>query len=132
MEDAMGTNGRSVWLLLVAVALAVSVVPAPAFTSQATCTFTLGFKALRDQIPDIVGDCLEDERFNPENGNAEQRTTGGLLVWRKADNWTAFTNGQTTWIMGPQGLVSRPNAGPLFPWEAPPPATAPRPVGVPG
>jgi mono/diheme cytochrome c family protein len=93
--------------------------------AQPTCVFTLGFKALHDQIPDLVGDCLENEHFNVQNGNAEQRTKGGLLVWRKADNWTAFTNGATTWINGPDGLASRPNAGPLFPWEA---ATPPQPA----
>jgi hypothetical protein len=53
-----------------------------------------------------------------------QRTAGGLLVWRQADNWTAFTNGITTWINGPEGLAARPNAGPLFPWEAATPAAA--------
>ena len=84
---------------------------------QAGCTFTLGFKALRDQIPQVVGTCLENERFNQANGNTEQRTSGGLLVWRKADNWTAFTNGATTWLAGPCGLQTRPNAGPYYAWE---------------
>jgi hypothetical protein len=84
------------------------------------CSFTLGFQSLHDLVPGIVGDCLENEWFNPDDGNSLQRTTGGLLVWRKADNWTAFTNGSTTWINGPTGLVSRPNSGPLFPWEANP------------
>ncbi len=69
-------------------------------------------------IPSVVGDCLENEHHNPENGDALQRTGGGLLVWRKADNWTAFTDGITTWIAGPAGLASRPNGGPLFQWEA--------------
>ncbi len=94
--------------------------------AQAACSFRLGFAALAAQIPDIVGTCLEDERFNPANGNAEQRTTawhgkGGLLVWRRADNWTAFTDGATTWINGPHGLQRRPN-GERFDWEAAPTA----------
>jgi lipoprotein-anchoring transpeptidase ErfK/SrfK len=42
-----------------------------------------------------------------------------LLVWRKADNFTAFTNGATTWVNGPQGIQARPN-GQRFPWEANP------------
>lgn len=94
-----------------------------------TCSFTLGFKALRDMIPVEVGECLESERFNSANGNAEQRTTawhgkGGLLVWRKADNWTAFTDGASTWINGPVGLQKRAN-GATFAWEVPAPtATA--------
>jgi hypothetical protein len=101
--------------------------------AQAGCDFKLGFRTIRDQIVenegrDVVGSCLENERFEPSTGNSQQRTSGGLLVWRKADNWTAFTDGATTWLNGPEGLVSRPNAGPLFPWEAvvpPPPPPAP-------
>ena len=77
--------------------------------AQADCVFRLGFAAVQRQIPEVVGACLENERFNPRNGNAEQRTTGGLLVWRKADNWTVFTDGATTWVNGPEGLVARPN-----------------------
>ena len=46
-----------------------------------------------------------------------QQTTGGLLVWRKADNWTAFTDGYRTWINGPNGLVQRLNTE-RFEWEA--------------
>ena len=87
------------------------------------CQFQLGFAALRAALPDRVGDCLDNEQFNATNGNAEQHTTawhrnGGLLVWRKADNWTAFTDGGTTWINGPSGIQSRPNAGPCFAWES--------------
>lgn len=95
----------------------------PLALAQPACTFTLGFKAVRDQIPEIVGNCLENERFNPANGNAEQRTTGGLLVWRKADNWTAFTNGTITWINGPNGFQSRLNSE-QFTWEGGGPVAA--------
>ena len=84
------------------------------------CHFILGFAALREQVgPDVVGDCLDNQRFAP-NGNAEQPTTRGLLVWRKADNWTAFTDGATTWLVGPYGLEHRANTE-RFPWEAPDP-----------
>src|SRR5687767_2388762 len=109
--------------LIQLLALLVALLPASA-TAQAGCEFKLGFKALRDQIPGMVGACVDDERFNAANGNAEQRTTahhgsGGLLVWRKADNWTAFTDGHWTWVNGPFGVMRRLNAGPLFDWEAP-------------
>lgn len=114
----------SATLLAVALVFVLVVVPM-ASLAQPGCTFALGFKALRDEMPETVGDCIEDESFNLDNGNAEQRTTGGLLVWRKADNWTAFTDGTTTWISGPLGLAVRPNTGPLFPWEAPPLGVAP-------
>jgi hypothetical protein len=123
--------------LLSLIAVLLALLPAAA-SAQPACEFKLGFKALRDQIPDMVGQCLEDEHFNVANGNAEQRTTahhgqGGLLVWRKADNWTAFTDGYWTWVNGPNGVQKRLNSGPLFPWEAgataqegaPPSAAAP-------
>jgi hypothetical protein len=41
---------------------------------------------------------------------------GGLLVWRKADNWTAFTDGYRTWINGPAGIQQRLNTQ-RFSWE---------------
>jgi len=105
-------------LLLSAISPGTSAALPVAAAQPVACAFQLGFGTLHDLIPEIVGDCLENEHHNPDNGDALQRTTGGLLVWRKADNWTAFTDGTTTWINGPEGLANRPNAGPLFPWEA--------------
>lgn len=85
--------------------------------SAADCQFILGFKTLRDLIGhEIVGDCLEKEYWN-EIGDSNQQTTGGLMAWRKADNWTAFTDGYRTWINGPNGLVQRLNTD-RFQWEA--------------
>ena len=105
----------------------------------ADCEFRLGFKTLRDLIGhDIVGECLENEHYN-EISDSNQQTTGGLMAWRKADNWTAFTDGYRTWINGPNGLVQRLNTE-RFPWEAdhihvppptPGPAPAPAPTAVP-
>ena len=83
----------------------------------AECQFTAGFKMLHDLIPTIVGECLRNEQYNPENGDSLQPTTNGLLVWRKADNWTAFTDGYMTWLWGPCGLQKRLNTGPYFAWE---------------
>ena len=121
----MGKAARlgGVGLLVVGLVLLVAATVAGRAAAQrddgtGACEFKLGFKALRDQIPEVVGDCLENERFNADNGNAEQKTSGGLLVWRKADNWTAFTDGRTTWLNGPLGLQSRPN-GERLAWEAP-------------
>lgn len=101
----------------------------PALASaQPEYQFKLGFKALADQIPDIAGQPLENEHHNPANGDALQRTTTGLMAWRKADNWTAFTNGHTTWINGPFGVQSRLNDQ-RFDWEAQDPGTSPAPPG---
>jgi hypothetical protein len=70
-----------------------------------------------------VGDCLADEHHNPANGDGLQETTGGnakggLLVWRKADDFTAFTDGYRSLINSPSG-VARLNTV-RFAWEANP------------
>ena len=88
-------------------------VPLPLAWAQ-TCEFHSGFRTLRDLLPDLVGECLENERTTVEG--TQQRTTGGLLVWRQADNWTAFTDGYRTWSISPQGLQQQSNAA-SFGWQ---------------
>jgi hypothetical protein len=104
---------------LVALAFVPLLLAATPVHAQGTggCQFVLGFKALHDLIPNVVGDCLDSEGHNPANGDALQHTASGLLVWRKADNWTAFTDGYHTWIDGPDGVQERLNSQ-RFPWEA--------------
>ena len=89
--------------------------PTPVPVPAAPPAFKLGFATLASLIPDIVGQPLENEHYGP-NGDSLQQTTKGLMVWRKADNWTAFTNGSQTWINGPFGLQSRLNDQ-RFDWE---------------
>src|SRR6185437_1432282 len=116
--------------LIGALALAAALVPAQgAAQTTAGCQFVLGFKALRDLDPADIGDCT-DNQTSASNGDAQQHTSKGLLAWRKADNWTAFTNGYTTWINGPDGVQSRLNTD-RFPWEAAVPAAAPAPAPAP-
>jgi len=103
--------------------MALAAPPAPALAQAAPCQFVLGFKALHDLDTPDIGDCQDNQAF-AANGDAQQHTTKGLMAWRKADNWTAFTNGYMTWINGPNGLVSRLNTD-RFPWEAPAPSAAP-------
>lgn len=78
--------------------------------------FLLGFAELGSQLPEVVGEPLEDEHHNPLNGDTLQQTTTGLMVWRKVDNWTAFTDGYRSWVNGPIGLQVRRNDQ-LFKWE---------------
>jgi hypothetical protein len=108
--------------LLIALMLALGSVSLPgAASAQAApgCQFVLGFAALHDSLATIVGDCLDDEQHNPANGDALQHTTHGLLVWRKADNFTAFTDGYRSWVNGPNGIQERLNTQ-RFAWEANP------------
>lgn len=103
-------------MIALGAALILSLAPMQA-SAQAQCRFVLGFATLRDLVgSQKVGACLENEHFNLSNGNAEQRTTGGLLAWRKVDNFTAFTDGGTSWVNGPNGLQSRSNDQ-RFSWE---------------
>ncbi len=81
------------------------------------CRFVLGFAAIQAEIPATVGQCREDESHNPANGDAIQQTTDGMLVWRHADNFTAFTDGYWSWVNGPYGLQKRLNSQ-RFAWEA--------------
>jgi hypothetical protein len=98
-------------LTLVTVAFS-TICPAMAQTKP---EFKLGFKTLADQIPYAVGEPTENERWGA-NGDSLQQTTTGLMVWRKADNWTAFTDGGRTWINGPSGVQDRSNDD-RFDWE---------------
>ncbi len=105
---------RTTKALLLGIAL---LLVTPSVSLAADCQFVLGFKLLRDLIGhDIVGDCLDNEHYNAI-GDSNQHTTGGLLAWRKADNWTAFTDGYRTWVNGPNGLQQRLNTE-RFEWEA--------------
>lgn len=87
----------------------------PALAQSAPgCQFVLGFKTIHDALPTVVGDCHDNE--HPAGAGEEQHTAGGLMAWRKADNWTAFTDGYRTWVNGPKGLQERLNTQ-RFPWE---------------
>lgn len=119
----------------------LSLVLALAFGSLASAQpapeFRLGFKALADQVPEVAGQPLENEHWG-DNGDSLQQTSTGLMAWRKADNWTAFTDGFKSWVNGPNGVQTRFNSE-RFAWEpyavgttvipnAPPPAPVTAPV----
>src|SRR5438094_188950 len=120
---------------LVAVGLLAAVVAGTPGTLGAAspgapgCQLTGGFRALHDQIGDVVGDCLEDAHGDAASGSVLQRTTGGLLLWRARGSWTGFTDGQRTWVAGPFGVQQRSSTE-RFDWEdalapSPPPDAAP-------
>jgi len=106
------------WVAMLALALAAVLRGVPSAHAYG-CQFVLGFATLHDLLPGVVGQCLDDEQHNPANGDGLQHTTKGLLVWRKADNFTAFTDGYSTIVNGPNGLEYRLNTR-RFAWEANP------------
>jgi hypothetical protein len=92
--------------------------PWPAAEAQVGtgCRFVQGFAALGTLLPDRVGACLQDQQTGVATGDASRRTSGGLLVWRTADNSTAFTDGHRTWLNGPRGVQQRLNTE-RYGWE---------------
>jgi len=104
----MGVIGVGMWI--------ASSVPLIARAQAASCQFMLGFQTLHSLDPSDSGDCVNNQYLGNPNGDQWQNTTKGLMVWRKADNWTAFTNGYMTWINGPTGMASRLNTQ-RFSWE---------------
>lgn len=117
-------------LLLVAT-FALGLPSAPAQAQGSDCQYVLGFATLHNLIPGIIGQCLENEHHNPVNGDGLQMSVNGLLVWRKSDNWTAFTDGYRTWVNGPFGLQTRLNSQ-RFLWEQNPTHFPVVPAPVPG
>jgi zinc/manganese transport system substrate-binding protein len=106
---------RAFVAVVILLSLLGPIAPAAAVGTE-PCQFQLGFATIKAMIPNQVGSCLDNESFNPDNGDTLQHTTIGLLVWRKSDNWTAFTDGYKSWINGPRGLQERLNSE-RFDWE---------------
>ena len=109
----------------------VLVVVSTTAAHAATCQFTGGFQTIHDLVPNVVGNCLDNEYYTSA-GNGYQHTTGptgkgGLLVWNKATNIASYTDGYRTWVLGPFGLQERLNSQ-RFPWETTSTTPAPRPV----
>jgi hypothetical protein len=103
------------FLAALAMALLVGLMARPTGAKAANCQFVLGFQTLVQLIPSTVGACTANQVY-AASGDATQSTTHGLLVWRKADNHTAFTDGYHTWVNGPFGLQERLNNA-RFSWE---------------
>lgn len=80
--------------------------PAPRCRPGQPPVFVLGFAELKRQLGDIMGEPLECERVNPDNGDTLQRTTTGLAVYRQRTGLLMFTDGWRKWALTPAGLVA--------------------------
>jgi cyclophilin family peptidyl-prolyl cis-trans isomerase len=80
-------------------------VASPNCTTSLSPSFVLGFAALKDQLADAMGDPIECEHANPQNGDTLQQTTRGLAFYRKSTNTPTFTNGSEHWAITGNGLV---------------------------
>lgn len=61
---------------------------------------------LRKQVGEAMGQPLECEHVNPENGDTLQKTTTGLAYYRKSTGTPMFTDGWRHWALTAEGLVS--------------------------
>jgi hypothetical protein len=71
----------------------------PACPIGQTPSFVFGFAALRQHLGPAMGDPVECEHTDPATGDALQRTTTGLAVYRRDTNTSMFTNGQEHWAL---------------------------------
>jgi hypothetical protein len=89
----------------------------PAWAQTTSCQLAPVFVMLRDQVGrDRVGECTGPMVRN-EAGDMTQQTTRGILTLRSTDQVVAFSDGQMTWLFGPNGLESRPSGSRLA-WES--------------
>jgi hypothetical protein len=121
LPNGLGLRCAAALLALILLLTGATQAPTAQAQTAGSCQFTLGFATLHaliqhDQGADAVGPCQEDA-YHDAVGNAYQHTRGGLLVWRKAHNWTGFTDGNRTWINSPFGLLVRLNTE-RFAWES--------------
>lgn len=105
--------------------------------------FLFGFATLKGLLGDLMGDALECQHPNPQNGDVLQQTSTGLAFWRKSTNTNTFTNGNQHWALTTAGFVTwfgdaidpPANAQPATGGASPPPtapaAPAPQPPATP-
>lgn len=70
-----------------------------------TPQFVFGFATLKEQVGAAMGEPLECEHPQPENGDTLQITTTGLAYYRKSTNTPTFTDGSRHWALTDKGLV---------------------------
>src|SRR3990172_813181 len=89
---------------------------------------------MKSQLGHTMGEPVECEHTNPENGDALQQTSKGLAFYRKFTNTPTFTNGWEHWGWTRDGLVywtgnstDPPGVAPPTPTPGPTPTTTPTP-----
>jgi hypothetical protein len=68
--------------------------------------FVLGFAQLKDQLGEAMGEPLECEHVNLDNGDALQQTTTGLAVYSPGSGALQFTDGWQHWALIGDELVA--------------------------
>jgi hypothetical protein len=104
------------WVVSASIIMLVALSALPAVAQTGSCQLAPVFVLMRDLLGrDRVGECTGPTGRN-EVGDITQPTTRGSLTFRQADQVPTFSDGQTTWLYGPNGIESRPSGGRLA-WE---------------
>lgn len=67
--------------------------------------FVLGFADLKAAVGAPMGEPIECEHTNPENGDTLQQTTTGLAIYSREQGLVMFTDGWKRWALGPSGVI---------------------------
>ena len=67
--------------------------------------YRFGFAFLKSQLGATMGEPLECEHGNPENGDTLQQTSTGLAYYREITNTPTFTDGWNHWAWTSSGLI---------------------------
>ena len=103
-------------LLIAAIFVLAGLSAWPVKAQTSACQIGPVFLMLRDLIgKDRMGECTSTV-IRSDSGDLNQPTTRGMLTFRPSDLIVAFSDGQTTWLYGPNGLESRPT-GTRLAWE---------------
>ncbi len=106
-----GGMARRALAALAALGLLLTIAAAPVEAAVAHCgagespQFRFDLAFLKSQIGDIMGEPLECEHGNPDNGDTLQQTTTGLAFYRQHTSTPTFTNGWDHWAWTASGLV---------------------------
>jgi len=68
--------------------------------------FVFGLADLKAALGAVMGDPVECEHTNTDNGDTLQQTTTGLAIYRPASNTPEFTDGWNHWALTPRGVVA--------------------------
>jgi hypothetical protein len=101
--------GRTIFLAMLLLVLwptTLAAQSAAACPPGRTPSFLLGFASLQTSLGSSMGEPTECEHVDPVSGDAFQRTTTGLALYRRDTNTPMFTNGREHWALTPDGLVS--------------------------
>jgi hypothetical protein len=134
-------NSFARWLLALGLLVAGIGLPTTAAAQEAgfcqpgqSPAFVFGFANLKLALGSVMGDPVECEHPNSDNGDTLQQTTTGLAIYRQATNTPEFTDGWNHWALTVQGLMAwtatdQPSASatPSQSAATPPPQSAPAP-----